>query len=167
MESPPSIIATLTSRLASVAPIRDQAIIKMLRSLSQSISQSKRGLLLIEVLTPHHLTRRVRYRGLPGGYSMNHQHPHFWLQEPITPKSSQLGRGLLTRSYFLKGHIVDQTRITLVLGNTGAWMILVEMPEQCPSCRSINTQNPVSWYLDLAPTSQTFPLLKRHFKIQG
>jgi len=167
MESIPSIIVTLTPLLVSVVPTRDQAIIKMLRSLSQSISQSKRGQLLIEVSTLHQHTRRVRHRELPEGYSMNHQRPHFWLQEPITPKSSQLGRGLLTPSYFLKEYIVDQTRITLALGNTRAWMILVEMPELCPSCPSINTQSPVLRYLDLAPTSQTSPLLKRHLRIQG
>jgi hypothetical protein len=167
MESVHSIIATLTTLLVSVVPTRDQAIIQMLRSLSQSINQSKRGRLLIEVSTLHQLTRRVRHRGLPEGYSMNHQLPHLWLQEPITPKSSQLGRGLQTLSYFLKGHIVDQTRITLALGNTRAWMILVEMPELYPSYQSINTQNPVLRYLDLAPTSQTFRLFKRHLRIQG
>jgi len=46
-------------------------------------------------------------------------------------------------------------------------MILVEMPELYLSCQSINTQNPVYRYLDLAHTSQTFPLLKKHLKIQG
>jgi hypothetical protein len=62
---------------------------------------------------------------------------------------------------------MDQTRITLVLGNTRAWMILVEMPELYLSCQSINTQNLVLRYLDLAPTSQTFPLLKKHLKLLG
>jgi hypothetical protein len=46
-------------------------------------------------------------------------------------------------------------------------MILAEMPELYLSCRSINTLNPVFRYLDQAPTSQTFPLLKKHLKILG
>ena len=89
MESLPSIIASLTPLLVWVQPIRNIALIKMLRSASLSISQRKKGQLLKEASIPHQLTRRVRQREVPGGFSMSHQHPHFWLQELITPKLSQ------------------------------------------------------------------------------